>query len=89
LGGPRQRAAAPAATLLDLLKEVCFLPADDAVARKFGEVRAWQLDRGLSSPDLDFLHAVTALTHGLILVTHNTADYGNIPNLALDDWLIP
>ena len=59
------------------------------MARKFGEVRAWQLDNGLPSPDLDFINDVTALAHGLTLVTHNTADYANIPNLPLDDWLKP
>ena len=75
--------------LLDLLEEVQVLPVDEAVGRKFGEIRAWQLDRGLSTPDLDFLNAVTALVHGFTLVTHNTSDYQNIPALALDDWLAP
>jgi predicted nucleic acid-binding protein len=62
-------------TMLDLLKDVQVIPVDEAVARKFGEVRAWQLDRGLSTPDLGFLNAVTALVHGCTLVTHNTSDY--------------
>lgn len=76
-------------TLDDLLKVVYVVPMDDAVSRKFGEVRAWQLDHGLQSPGYDFINGVTALTHGLTLVTHNTADYANIPNLLLDDWLKP
>jgi tRNA(fMet)-specific endonuclease VapC len=75
--------------LLDLLKEVTVLTFDEGVARKFGDIRAWQLDQGLATPDLDLVNAVTALTHGLTLVTHNTADYRNVPNLALDDWLMP
>jgi len=29
------------------------------------------------------------MVHDLTLVTHNTADYQNIPGLRLDDWLIP
>jgi predicted nucleic acid-binding protein len=29
------------------------------------------------------------MTHLLTLVTHNTADFQNIPNLRLDDWLTP
>jgi tRNA(fMet)-specific endonuclease VapC len=33
--------------------------------------------------------ASVALVHDLTLVTHNTADYQNIPGLRLDDWLIP
>ena len=76
-------------TLLDLLRDVRVLPVDEAVADKFGEVRAWQLDRGLVTPDLDLLNAATALVHGFTLVTHNTADYGNVPSLMLDDWLSP
>src|SRR5260370_40142544 len=36
-------------SLRDLLHEVQALPVDAAVAQKFGEVRAWQLDDGLRS----------------------------------------
>ena len=81
---PRRRQS-----LLDLLKQVQVLHVDDAVAEKFGEVRAWQLDRGLSTPDLDLLNAATALLHGITLVSHNTADYANVPGLSLQDWLTP
>lgn len=76
-------------TLLDLLKEVLVLPIDETVARKFGEVRAWQLDRGLGTPDLDLLNAAVALSHGMTLVTHNTSDYANVSGLIVADWLIP
>ncbi len=76
-------------SLLDLLKEVQVLPVDESVARKFGEVRGWQLDRGLSSPDLDLLNASVALVHNLTMVTHNTQDYANIPGLTLEDWMAP
>lgn len=31
----------------------------------------------------------SALVHNFTLVTHNTADYQNIPGLRLDDWLTP
>jgi tRNA(fMet)-specific endonuclease VapC len=76
-------------TLLDLLKVVEVVAVDEAVAEKFGEVRAWQLDHGLSTPDLDLLNAAAARTHGFTLVTHNTSDYVNVPLLMLDDWLAP
>ncbi|HEV3447668.1 MAG TPA: hypothetical protein VG099_23735 [Gemmataceae bacterium] len=33
--------------------------------------------------------AAVALAHGLTLVTHNAADYDNIPLLAKVDWLAP
>jgi tRNA(fMet)-specific endonuclease VapC len=33
--------------------------------------------------------ACVALVYNLTLVSHNTADYQNIPGLRLDDWLTP
>ncbi len=76
-------------SLHGLLKEVVVLPVDETVAQKFGEVRAWQLDRGLATPDLDLLNASVALVHGLTLATHNTRDYLNVPGLHYVDWLVP
>jgi tRNA(fMet)-specific endonuclease VapC len=73
----------------NLLKQVRVLCVDEAVAYRFGVARAWQLDHGCPSPDLDLLNAAVALAHGLTLVTHNTADYDNIPLLAKVDWLVP
>jgi len=85
------RAHAPARRQYELtamLQGLQLLSVDEPVARKFGAVRAWQLDKGLRSPGLDFLNGVTALTHDLTLVTHNTSDYANIPHLRLADWPI-
>ncbi len=65
------------------------LAIDETIARTFGEVRAWQLDRGLGSPELDLLNGAVALVHDLTMVTHNQADYDNIPGLRRDDWLLP
>ena len=75
--------------LLDLLKEVRVHPVDEPVAHRFGEVRAWQLDRGLGSPELDLLNGAVALVPNLTMVTHNVQDYHDIPGLTLDDWLVP
>lgn len=76
-------------SLMDLLNEVVVLPVDETVDRNFGEVRAWQLDRGLATPDLDLMNASVALAHGLTIVTHNLSDYANVPGLTVDDWLTP
>lgn len=75
--------------LLDLLNDVDVLVADEAVSEKFGEIRARLLDAGLAAPQLDVMNAATALVHNLTLVTHNLADYANVPGLAVVDWLIP
>jgi tRNA(fMet)-specific endonuclease VapC len=75
-------------SLLGLLRNVRILSIDETVASQFATVRAWQLDRGLATPDLDLFNAAVALAHGLILVTHNTADYANVPILVLQDCLL-
>jgi tRNA(fMet)-specific endonuclease VapC len=72
-----------------LLQDVHVLGVGDSVARRFGEIRAWQLDQGALSPDLDLLNAAVALVHDLTQVSHNSQDYVNVPGLRLEDWLIP
>jgi tRNA(fMet)-specific endonuclease VapC len=73
----------------DLLSDVILLDFDSACAHQFGTVRAQLLQVGISVSRLDLLIASVALAHNLTLVTHNTADFRNIPNLRLDDWLTP
>lgn len=73
----------------DLQKLVAVLDVTPDAARKFGEVRAWQLDHGGAAPDFDSLNAAVALVHSLTLVTHNVQDYGNFPGLSVIDWLAP
>ena len=86
----RSRGSAKRTELLSkLLNDVQVLPIDMDVAQKFGEVRAWQLDHGLGSPELDLLNGALALLHNFTMVTHNQQDYQNIPNLNLIDWLAP
>ena len=72
-----------------LLKDVAVLDVTADVAQKFGAVRAGLLDVGLPAPNMDLLIAATALVHNLTLVTHNLADYANIPGLTVVDWQIP
>ncbi len=86
------RAKTPPSRLQDvllLLQDVIVLDVTPDVARKFGEVRAGLLDVGKPAPSVDLLLAATALAHGLILVTHNVADYANVPGLTVVDWLTP
>lgn len=77
------------ALIADLLREVQVLDFDAACAQTFGRVRGTLLQQGLSVPTTDLMIASTALAHNLTLVSHNTADYRNIPGLRLDDWLTP
>jgi predicted nucleic acid-binding protein len=84
------RAKAPAKrlnNLLDFLKGVDIIDVTPDVGRRFGEIRADLMDQGLPTPELDLLHAATALCHGLTMVTHNIADYANVPGLTVVDWM--
>ena len=75
--------------IADLLREVQLLDFDAACAERFGQVRGSPLQQGITVSRMDLLIASVALVHSLTLVTHNTADYRNVPGLRLDDWLIP
>jgi len=77
------------AEIFVMLQDLTILEVSFDVAYAFGTIRAPLLDQGLPAPSLDLLIAATALVHGLTLVTHNTAHYGNVPGLALMDWLAP
>lgn len=77
------------ALIADLLQEVQVVDFDAACAEKFGQVRGTLLQQGISVPTTDLMIASAALVHNLTLVTHNTADFQNVPGLRLDDWLTP
>jgi tRNA(fMet)-specific endonuclease VapC len=73
----------------DLLADVIVLDFDRSCAKEFGTVRGLMLQTGITVDRLDVMIGSMALVHNLTLVTHNTADYRNIPGLQLDDWLMP
>jgi tRNA(fMet)-specific endonuclease VapC len=75
--------------IADLRQEVHVADFDAPCAEKFGEVRGTLLQQGVSVPTADLMIASAALVHNLTLVTHNTADFQNIPGLQLEDWLMP
>ena len=77
------------ALIADLMQEVKVIDFDSDSANTFGQVRGTLLQRGISVPTTDLMIASSALAHNLTLVTHNTADYQNIPGLRLEDWLTP
>lgn len=77
------------ALIADLLAEVVVIDFDSACAERFGQVRGTLLQKGITVSRMDLLIASVALVHDLTLVTHNTADYQNVPGLLLEDWLVP
>jgi tRNA(fMet)-specific endonuclease VapC len=77
------------ALIADLLREVTVLDFDTVCAEQIGKTRGSLLRQGIQVATADMMIATAALVHDLILVTHNTADYQNIPGLRLEDWLTP
>ena len=71
----------------DLVQEVHVLDFDSLCAEQFGRLRGQLLQQGISVSTLDLMIGSVALVHDLTLVTHNTQDFQNIPNLRLEDWI--
>jgi tRNA(fMet)-specific endonuclease VapC len=72
-------------TFLDYDIEV--IGFDEASAEQFGRLKVSLQRIGMTMTPIDMLIASVALAHDLTLMTHNTADFQNVPNLGLDDWL--
>ncbi len=70
------------------LRDVPVLPFSTEAARRCARLRhALALQGWRVRPRaLDLMTAAIALEHGLTLVTRNTADYDDIPGLALHTW---
>jgi tRNA(fMet)-specific endonuclease VapC len=66
--------------------EVQVIGFDEECARKFGELRALLKPIGISVPTVDLMIASVALVNDFSLVTNNTADFCNIPDLHIEDW---
>lgn len=86
----RSRSAADRlSSLREFLQDITVLDVTVDVAARFGELRATLLDSGRPVPQLDLFIAATALTHNLVLVTHNVKDFAPVPGLTVVDWLEP
>jgi tRNA(fMet)-specific endonuclease VapC len=75
--------------ITDLLSFIDVIGFDTACAETFGRLRGDLHRRGLSIPPIDLLIASVAVTHDLTLISHNTADFVNIPGLQVVDWVAP
>ena len=62
------------------------LPFADAAARAYGPVRAELERNGATIGAHDLLIASIALANGLVLVTHNTREFGRVAGLVVEDW---
>jgi len=63
-----------------------WLPVDEEVAERWGLIAANAANKGLSLPVIDGLIAATALTHGMTVVTRNSADMAGTDVPILNPW---
>jgi len=87
-GAFRSQRTAHNVTLVDALRlEVLEFDREDA--RRAGELRARLALIGRPIGPYDVLIAGQALARQLILVTHNTSEFGRIEGLTVEDWQTP
>ncbi len=72
--------------LEEFFQEFVSLPFDGNIAKICGQIRAQLSALGTPIGPLDLQIAAIALSHHLILVTHNTKEFSRVNNLKLEDW---
>jgi len=75
-----------AAKQAQFLNPYLTLPYDDVAAIEFGRIRAVLEAAGTPIGPYDMQIAAIALIHGLIVVTHNTREFGRVRGLQIEDW---
>jgi tRNA(fMet)-specific endonuclease VapC len=73
---------------IEFLETVYSIPFDDAAATEYGTLRAHLERQGTPIGANDMLIAAVALANNLILITHNTSEFGRVPGLKIEDWEI-
>ncbi|MBX3461450.1 MAG: type II toxin-antitoxin system VapC family toxin [Planctomycetes bacterium] len=62
------------------------LPVDEAVAERWGQLKAKARQQGFALADLDGLIAATALVHGLPVVTRNKKHFTRTGVMVINPW---
>ena len=78
---PRRKAALDA-----FLQPFQSLPFDSACVPEYARIREHLESQGSSIGANDLLIAAIALTHGLTVITNNTAEFKRVPGLRVEDW---
>lgn len=84
-----ERSASPSRSRANLQRFFASLPSlpfDDSAADVYGKIRAELATRGTPIGPNDLMIAATALSSGLILVTHNTTEFSRVLGLQYEDW---
>jgi tRNA(fMet)-specific endonuclease VapC len=62
------------------------LPFDNQASRVYGEIRSVLETSGQPIGPMDLLIASIAVSHNLVLITHNTREFTRIKGLKTNDW---
>jgi tRNA(fMet)-specific endonuclease VapC len=84
-GAFKSRRATRNVALIDALQFVV-IEFDKEDARRAGEIRAFLVAKGTPIGAYDILIAGQALARSMILVTHNTREFGRVPGLRIENW---
>ena len=68
------------------LDRLVSLPFDDNASEEYGKVRSKLEMAGTPIGPNDLLIAAIAVVRRVILVTHNTKEFGRVKGLKLEDW---
>lgn len=71
---------------LEFLQTVQTVLFDEKAAVIYGDIRAYLSAKGTPIGGNDLLIAATALANDLIVVSHNTREFGRVPGIKLEDW---
>jgi len=63
------------------------LPVDEAVAKDYGNIRAFLTRKGQPMGNNDLFIAAHARSLGATLVTNNLREFRRVPDLAVENWL--
>jgi tRNA(fMet)-specific endonuclease VapC len=69
------------------LEPFVVLPFDRNAADAYARTRLALERQGRPIGERDLLIASIALARDLVVVTHNTSEFGRVPGLASEDWL--
>jgi tRNA(fMet)-specific endonuclease VapC len=83
------RPAANRARVDAFVQQFVSLPFDDAAAEAYAQIRAHLESQGRPISIHDMLIAAIGLVHNLTVVTHNSAEFGRVPGLVIEDWEVP
>ena len=76
------------AVLQEFLLPFPLIELDQDAAEAFGRIQSQLKTIGRPTGDMDAMISAIARSHSATLVTHNTKDFENIPDLKLEDWLL-